>query len=214
MSASERSFLGLAKQTAQGTPITLDTAFQYLLFTEGALAPQSINLPMDTEIGGGAMLNGVDRVGVSSAGVLSFIPRPASLGHILLGALGQVAAPATVGTNGRMHAFTLPTDQFDAPFYTVRSAPGGLWGEQFQDMRVASVALTWKAADRLRGQVGFMGGLPVPMADTPSEILGVGAGNWDANALVDRLPSSWPPRPQSCSPVRPSRSSAEQSRWA
>ena len=99
------------------------------------------------------------------------------------------AAPATVGTNGRMHAFTLPTDQFDAPFYTVRSAPGGLWGEQFQDMRVASVALTWKAADRLRGQVGFMGGLPVPMADTPAEILGVGAGNWDANALVDRLPS-------------------------
>ncbi len=160
MSASERSFLGLAKQVSQGTPISLDTAFQYLLFTEGALAPQSINLPMDDEIGGGAMLNGVDRVGVSSSGVLSFIPRPASVGHLLLGALGQSAAPVTVGTSGRRHVFTLPADQFDAPYYTVRTRPGGLWGEQFQDMRVASLALTWKAADRVRGQVGFMGGTP------------------------------------------------------
>lgn len=167
MTASESSFIGFAKQTAKSTENVTDAEFQYFLFNEGTVGPQNNNLPLDQEVGGGAMLRGVAKVGVTSVGAFSFIPRPDIMGMFLLGALGDVAAPAQQATSAAyLHAFDLGTDQFAAPYHTVRSTPGSIWGETFLDMRVANLALTWRAADYLRGQVAFLGGLPTPNVST------------------------------------------------
>jgi len=44
-------------------------------------------------------------------------------------------------------------------------APGAIWGEQFQDIRLNSLAMSFKGADYLRAQVGFMGGLPTKISN-------------------------------------------------
>ena len=163
MTAAEGSFVGIAKQTAKGTPNVTDADFTYLLFNEGALSPQNIFRETDPEVGGGALSRGVKKLGVTSGGALRFSPRPDSLGWFLLGALGQVAS--VDNTDGSYtHTFTLPTDQFDAPYFTGRAAPGNLWGEQYQDMRVSALSLDWAGADFVRGSVGLMGGLPTPVS--------------------------------------------------
>jgi hypothetical protein len=159
MTASESSLLGLAKQSTKGTPIAVDASFQYMLFNEGAVAPNTVMLPLDPEVGGGAFLRNLVKVGVTSAGVLTFIPRPKSIGHLLMGVLGKSAAPTGAGT-AKTHVLTVDPDQFKLPYYTLRSAPGKMWGEIIQDVRVASLGLSWKAANFLRGQVAFMGGSP------------------------------------------------------
>lgn len=180
MTASERSFVGLAKQTAKGTPNTTDSDFQYMLFTDGSVGPNNIFLPLDQEVGGGAMLRDVKKVGVSSGGGFTIIPRPTILGHFLLGALGEAAAPAQQGASAAYaHAFSLPSDQFAAPYFTVRSSPGGMWGEQFQDCRIAALGFNWRSPDFIRGSVAFLGGLPTPNISTAS---------WNAAAYVDGGP--------------------------
>lgn len=180
MTASESSFVGFAKQTAKGSPNSTDGDFSYFLFNEGTIGPQNNNLPLDQEVGGGAMLRGVAKVGVTSVGAFSFIPRPTIVGKFLLGALGTVAAPAQQGsTAAYLHAFDLGSDQFAAPYWTVRSTPGSLWGETFEDVRVANLAFTWRAADYLRGQVAFLGGEPTPNVST---------GTWGPLAKVDGGP--------------------------
>jgi len=165
MTASERSIFGLAKQTAKGTPNVTDNLFKYMLFTEGVASPQNLNLPLDQEIGGGAMLRSVIKAGVTSLAQLTFIPRPTIIGSLLLGVLGgegtPVQIPPTTGTAYK-HSFKQATDQFSAPYFTVRSSPGGIWGETYQDMRVAALGFNWKAADYLRATVGLVGGLPTP----------------------------------------------------
>jgi hypothetical protein len=160
MTASEASYIGLAKQTQKGTPNVTDADFQYILFREGSMAPNNLFVPLDQEVGGGAMLRSIIKAGVMSAGQFDFIPRPDSLGNFLLGALGD----DTVSGAGPSytHTFALPTDQFAAPYFTVRAAPGNLWGETFQDVRVAGLSLNWKAADYVRGQLALVGGLPTP----------------------------------------------------
>ena len=181
MTASESSFVGFAKQTAKGSPNSTDGDFEYFLFNEGTIGPQNNNLPLDQEVGGGALLRGVAKVGVTSVGAFSFIPRPSIMGKFLLGALGTVAAPVEqgTGTGAYLHAFDLGSDQFTAPYWTVRSTPGSLWGETFEDMRVANLALTWRASDYLRGQVAFMGGEPTPNVST---------GTWAEASKVDGGP--------------------------
>jgi len=284
MTAAEKSFIGLAKQDEKGTPNTTDAEFNYLLFRAGGVAPQNIVLPLDAEVGGGAMLRDMVKVGVTSGGALDIIPRPDTLGHFLLGAMGDIetanedgesfklksdaimadvylqsipqtgydigiSSPPTTrtlivkGTEGGegplagtvtvygtdaldapleedfildgdeyivgeeefktvtevdlpvrvdpgdmvrvgwddpayRHLFKLPTDQFDAPYYTVRSAPGQLWGEQFQDCRVAGLAITFAGARFVEGAVTFMGGLPTP----------VSIATWDALTYLDEGP--------------------------
>ena len=42
MTASEKSFLGLAEQTAQGTPNTTDAEFNYILYTQGGGAVNNV----------------------------------------------------------------------------------------------------------------------------------------------------------------------------
>lgn len=162
MTASERSVLGFARQTTKGTPNTTDGDFKYLLFIQGAMAPNSTVLPLDQEVGGGAMLRDMVRVGVVSGGQLELIPRPNTLGEILAAVIGVPAAgePVPDQDGAYKHTFKLPTDQFDAPYYTVRSAPGGMWGEQFPDCRFSALALEFQAANFVRGTLGILGGTP------------------------------------------------------
>jgi hypothetical protein len=164
MTAAERSFLGLAKQTSKGTPNTTDANFDYILFRNGGVAPNTLFLPLDQEIGGGAMLRDVIKAGVTSAGTIDFIPRPQTIGHFLLGAIGNVAAPSDNLDGSYDHVFTLPADEFDAPYFTVRAAPGNMWGEQLQDCRVAGLVFTFTGARFVEAAVTLMGGEPKPVS--------------------------------------------------
>jgi hypothetical protein len=177
MTASERSFIGLAKQASKGTPITNDADFTYMLFTQGGLAASPVNLPLDQEIGGGAMLRDVQKMGIMSGGRLSFIPRPKSLGFVFLGMTGNVAT--VDNTDGSYtHTFTLGSDQFSAPYWTGRQDLGGLMGEQLQDLRFNSLALAWRGARFVTGQAGLVGGLPEK----------VSTAAWSALSQVDSGP--------------------------
>lgn len=255
--SADSSLLGFAKQTAAGIPNVTDAAFKYLLFNEGGMGPENRTLPLDTEVGGGAMLRDVVKVGVLSRGQIAFIPRPDTLGNMLLGALGNVQtdvvlpahtidntlltsgffAPATpvvlslvcsgacvqvvtiIGTGAadqvlnepvtltgvtpklttgafktitsiqlgtsavaitltitaapttaHKHVFSLGGfsggSQFAAPYYTFRSAPGAIWGEQFQDCRFSALSLGWRGANFVRGEAAMLGGLPAKVPTT------------------------------------------------
>jgi hypothetical protein len=177
MTASESSLIGLAKQTAKGTPNITDASFDYLLFREGAAGVMPQFLPLDQEIGGGALLRNVLKVGVMAGGQLSIIPRPKTLGHFFYGVTGAVNS--TDGTDGSYeHEFTL-SDQFSAPWYTLRTAPGQLIGEQIADARIASLSLAWRAARFVEGQVAFQAiGIPT----------NVNMGTWAPADKVDSGP--------------------------
>lgn len=179
MTAAERSYLGIAKQTAKGTPNTTDSAFEYFLFRAGGVAPNNMFLPLDQEIGGGALLRDVVKAGISSGGTMDIIPRPSSIGKLLLGAIGSVAAPSDNGDGSYSHVFTLPTDEFDAPYWTIRSAPGGIWGEQLQDCRVAGLVLSFTGARFVEGAATFLGGLPTP---------NLGMTSWSVPTYLDAGP--------------------------
>lgn len=166
MTAAERSYLGIAKQTAKGTPNVTDAEFKYFLFRAGGVAPNNMFLPLDQEIGGGALPRDVVKVGISSGGTLDMIPRPTNIGDLLLGAIGNVAAPADNSDGSFSHVFTLPTDEFDAPYWTIRSAPGGIWAEQLQDCRVAGLVFSFTGARFVEGAATFLGGLPTPNIGT------------------------------------------------
>jgi hypothetical protein len=169
MTASENSYLGIAKQSAKGTVNTTDADFKYFLFREGSVAPNNMVIPLDMEVGGGALPRGLVKVGVTSAGMLDVIPRPDTLGIMLRGALGTSAVPvAGAGDDSDVydHVFTLGSNQFVQPYYTLRSSPGGMWGEQFQDVKVASLILNMRAARFVEAAYGFVGGKPTPVATT------------------------------------------------
>jgi hypothetical protein len=165
MTAAERSLIGLAQQSGAGSPNENDDEFVYVLFRNGGVAVQNVTIPLDPEVGGGAMLRDVVRVGVTSGGALDIIPRPASLGWFLKGALGKCESTTGAESGAYVHTFTLPEDQFDAPYFTVRASPGGMWFEQMQDCRVAGLALTFAGARFVDGAVTFVGGLPEKLSD-------------------------------------------------
>jgi hypothetical protein len=166
MTASERSYVGIAKQTAKGTPNTTDADYSYFLFRAGGVAPNNLFLPLDQEIGGGALLRDVVKVGINSGGTMDIIPRPTNIGKLLLGAIGSSASPTNNGDGSYSHVFTLPADEFDAPYWTVRSAPGRIWAEQLQDCRVAGLVFSFTGARFVEGAATFLGGLPTPNIDT------------------------------------------------
>ena len=171
MTASENSVIGLARQTAKGVPNVTDNLFTYFLFTQGGGGPNSVVIPLDQEVGGGALLRNVVKVGVTSGGQYQMIPRVDSIGHFLAAALGNAAV---TGVGPYTHTFDLGADQFAAPYYTIRQSPGMIFGEQLQDCRVNAFALNWRAPDFIRGACGIMGGLPAvvsPAAWTPSTYL-------------------------------------------
>jgi hypothetical protein len=177
MTAAENSFIGIAEQTAKGTPNTVDADFTYMLFTRGGFSPAPVVLPLDQEIGGGALSRDVQKMGILSGGRLTFIPRPKSLGFALKGVTGNVST--VDNTDGSYtHTFTLGSDQFIAPYWTGRQDIGGLYGEQIQDMRFSSLALSFRGANFLRGELGMVGGLPAK----------VSTATWAALSQVDGGP--------------------------
>jgi hypothetical protein len=159
MTASEKSFIGFAKQVSKNTPITADADFSYMLFTQGGLSPAPVNLPLDMEVGGGALQRDVQKMGVMSGGRLSFIPRPKTLGFAFLGMTGNVASTDNLD-GSYTHLFKLGTDQFSAPYWTGRQDVGGMYGEQLQDLRFNSLAIAFRGARFVTGQLGVVGGLP------------------------------------------------------
>ena len=164
MTSASKTWLGLGLQTAKGTPQATDGNFTYLRFQRGGFSVANQVISSETEVGGDALPSDQQKVGVFGRGGLEFIPRAHSLGHLLQGWFG---APTSEADGlGWKHTYALGADQFDTPYYTVRSAPGRLWGEQFQDSVVTQVGLNWRAADYVRGSVGIVGGLPAKLATT------------------------------------------------
>jgi hypothetical protein len=76
------------------------------------------------------------------------------------------------------HTFKLGTDQFSAPYWTGRQDLSGMLGEQLQDMRFNSLALQWRGARFVTGEVGLVGGLPEK----------VSTATWSALSAVDSGP--------------------------
>jgi hypothetical protein len=264
MTAAEGSYLGFAKQTLQGSKALAPSLFKYLLFRQGQVGPQGAVLPLDAEIGDGALLRSLVKAGVTVNGAIDFIPRPETLGFFLYGVTGNVTttksttinashsalkitgssgiatgsfsvtmtdsmqpstmdyvvAYATAGVTGTLtitgtadgrvgdtedivlsgttkkfstktwtyisgvtyahsgstgtvyvgypsyykHEFELNIDQFDAPYWTTRFAPGGLWGEEYADCRFNALGLEFRAANFLNGTVGFIGITPTKVS--------------------------------------------------
>jgi hypothetical protein len=179
MTASEKTVIGFAKQVAKGTPNVTDADFDYLLFREGGLAPANMNIPLDREVGGGSMPRNVIKAGVVTGGSLSFIPRPHSLGRLFHSLLGKDVATPDVPSSTTSHLFTHAADEFDTPWLTGRQAPGMLWGEQYPDMKVASLVLSWRAARFVEGEVTFLGAAAPAKVDT---------AQWAASTHVDGGP--------------------------
>ncbi len=102
MAASENSFLGIAEQSDFGTENTDDAEFKYMLFTRARGGPNAINTSLPPEVGGGAMLRDVLKVGVNSGVQGEFVPRPETLGFILKGMTGNVASSANNNLTGTM----------------------------------------------------------------------------------------------------------------
>src|SRR5512137_1322200 len=157
MTSSEKTVVGLAKQTAQGTPVTSDASFKYVLFREGGLSLANLNVPLDPEVGGGPMDRNVIKAGVIPGGALSFIPRPDTLGTMLLGILGKDTVTHDAVDLCEEHCFGHNTDQFEIPWFTARQAPGMQWGEQYPDMRFSSLVLSWRASRFVEGEVALLG---------------------------------------------------------
>lgn len=184
MPSGDASAFGFARQSGgEGVPITTDNLFDYLLFTDGVPAPQSVTVPLDREVGAGSLPRDVVKVGVMSGAQLQFIPRPHTLASLLyaqLGDLTSVGADASgdASDDNWTHTTKLPTDQFDQPYYTLRSSPGAMWGEQYQDARLSQLALQWEGADYLRGALAFQGGLPAK----------VDTANWAVSTYLDQGP--------------------------
>jgi len=154
MASAENSYVGFAKQSAKGTPAT--TGFGYFSFSRGGIGPQNQYISPDQEIGTGGLPTDLEKGGVFSAGAFEFTPHAHNIGHWLTGVLGESAAPVADGT-GYKHTITMKTDVFDTPYYTFHSKPGNLWGEEFDDCRIAALTLSWKAADYVRAQAAVIG---------------------------------------------------------
>jgi hypothetical protein len=282
MAAIEGSFLGLAKQSAKGTPNVTHGDFKYLLVREGAFGVNNITIPLDPEVGGGAFIRSVVKVGASNGGALDIIPRPESLGFLMYGVTGAVTSssinanlngvmgpvpllvgaqagyidgihqpeaaaalycscnnasrsfvvtvhgivsgsattetytfpgagytanakiaggaakvfttitsvdfPAYEGATDKIqigydgsyytHVFEPATDNFSAPYYTVRYAPANLWGEQYEDCRVNALTLGWRGARFVEGAAGLIG----RKSSVP------GTSSWNAATYVDSGP--------------------------
>jgi len=106
MTAAEDSVLGLALQSAVNTENETDAKFKYMLFREGTFGPQNIVLPIDPEVGGGALPRGMVKVATSAGGALDIIPRPSSLGLLLFGATGSCTTTTNYNLTGVHAAIT------------------------------------------------------------------------------------------------------------
>jgi hypothetical protein len=130
------------------------------------------------EVGGGAFLRNVVKTGVTSGGAVRFIPRPDSIGHFLMGFFGDVDSAVIGASSAYTHDFTFGEGEFSAPYYTIRNSPGGMFGEQLQDCRLAALNFNFAARDFLRAEAAYVGGLPKNV-DTAS---------WSPSDYIDEGP--------------------------
>ena len=185
MASAENTNVGLAKQTAKGAINDTDAEFKYFMFNRGGIGVNNQYIPDDDGIGAGSILSGMAKGGVFSAGAFEFVPRSEIIGHFLTGVLGAAAAPVdhpdSDSGHGFKHVITLQSaDKFATPYYTFRSKVGGLQGETFQDCRIMSLALNWRAADHIRAAMTVIGGAPVSKVATT---------NWAPATYLDLKPS-------------------------
>jgi hypothetical protein len=172
------SAVGLARQTAKGTEMAYESGFHWMLAEQAMAGPQEGVLALPMEMGGGLFPRGRVKTSVFGAGALSGIPRPESLGLVLLGMFGGGASaeidPDTTPASGDeyyQHTFTVNTDPADTPYFTARrqvgsGTPG--FGETIVDCRLESMALEMRAADYVRGSYSFNGITPTLIPDTAS----------------------------------------------
>lgn len=181
MTSALDSHFGLARQTSgKGTPITTDNLFKYFYFSGGpGVGPAPVNLPLDQEIGAGSLVRDVEKVGISTAGGINFIPRAETIGHLLYGALGDVST--ATGATYNTHTFKFGSDEFDLPYYTFRRRLGAInGGEIASDVRVQSLTFAFQGMNFLRAQAGFLGtGAP----SYESDISG-----WSPTSYLDTTP--------------------------
>jgi hypothetical protein len=163
MTSASKTWLGLGLQTGKGTLQTTNTNFNYIRFQRGGFSVANQYMSSDTEAGGDALPSDMQKVGVFGQGAFEFIPRAHSVGVLLAGWFGMPVS--AVSTDGHLHTFALGADQFDTPYFTVRSAPGRLWGEQFLDGVVNGLSFNWRASDYIRAQASVIAGLPSKTAD-------------------------------------------------
>lgn len=177
MTSADRTYVGIMRQSTKGTIYATDTNFTYFMFNQGAMDPASNFLQSDDGAGGGPLPNSMEKVGVVSQGAFSQVVRSKIIGHFLTGVLGKCTTTTSGSTAYGLHTITYDTDLFAVPYYTVRLAKGNMWGETFQDVRVASLNFSWRAADFVRATVALVGGTAVSNVTTSS---------WTPDSKVDR----------------------------
>jgi hypothetical protein len=160
---SMTSAFGLARQTAKGTPAT--TGFTWLLSNEMGAGPQERVIQLPPEMGGGLLSTGLIKAGVSGSAGLRFIPRPNSLGDLLLAATGNVGSVAGSQSGTYVHTFTKGADEADLPYHTIRRSMATSFGEQITDARLGTLVLDMQAINVVEGQVALQGIEPAPVAD-------------------------------------------------
>jgi hypothetical protein len=164
------SALGIAKQSAKGTPAT--TGFNWFLFNEGMAGPQERSTQLPPEAGGGILSRGLIRMGVSGAAGGQLIPRANSLGALLVGVMGKdtptAMDPDTTPASGdeyTQHVLTFDTDMSAVPYWTIRRAVSNSFGELVTDAKVAGVSLEMAALNVVEGQFAMMGIEPALVED-------------------------------------------------
>jgi hypothetical protein len=160
---SMTSAIGLSRQTGKGTPAT--TGFAWLLSSEIGAGAQERVIQLPPEMGGGLLSTGLVKTGVSGSAGLRFIPRPNSLGDLLLAATGAVQSASGTEAGTYVHTFTQGADEADLPYHTIRRGVGTSFGEQITDARLGSLVLDMQALNFVEGQVAFQGIEPTPVAD-------------------------------------------------
>lgn len=146
----------LGKETTAGTPVA-PTVW---------IPCESVNLKPVTDVikdesGFGRIESGADAhvAKTSSEFMAKGLVRPTSFGHILLAALGQVAAPALVETGVYKHAFTVKNDN-NHPAYTI-IRDNQTQEEQASYNMLESLTITAEVGQYLRFDAKYKGNMIV-----------------------------------------------------
>lgn len=164
------SAIGFAKQTAKGTPAVHGSA-TWILATDQTAGAQPRIRQLPFEMGGTMLPNGMIKAGVSGLVASRGIPRPSSLGLILLGLIGDVVSAA----NGTYYDHTFEIDTTapaDVPYFTVFRQVDSDFGETISDVKFSSLVMDMQAVNYVTGEWSAAGIEPAlvssPTGWTPS----------------------------------------------
>lgn len=156
MASALDSNFGLARQTSRGSVVSNDANFEYFYFSRGdGISPRHQTLPLEQEIGSGPLIRDVSKVGLVTGGESELVPRPNSIGHALMGLLGDVQT--VDNTTHYTHTFKFASDAFETPYYTFRRRVGALGAEIFPDVKFQSLVFDFRGANYLRATLGLVG---------------------------------------------------------